>query len=103
MSGSIWIGWNEAIYASTPCQPGVAVVVGVDADAMIITITARPYPILNTVARTADQNPSCFNAADGRVPALIESCLSPNSRCASKRVVLIAGPPDFLSAKTPSQ
>jgi hypothetical protein len=56
ISGNIWMGWNEATNDSMPLHPdGVSVAV-VIADT-IMTIKVVPYPMLNSVARTADQNP----------------------------------------------
>jgi len=50
------MGWNEATNDSIPLHPaGVSVAVANEETIMIIKV--MPYPILNSVAKTADQNP----------------------------------------------
>ena len=53
--GSIWMGENDATNDSMPRQPDEVSVASVE---IIMTIKVMPYPALNKVARTADQNPS---------------------------------------------
>lgn len=70
------MGWNEATNDSMPFQPdddSVAVL----SDEINTMIAAIPYPILHTVAETADQNPIWLTDLGMLLSKANESCPLP--------------------------